>query len=94
VVTVGIVKGAQVMTFILQWGLLQDKLGREPTMEEYAEYAIVKRAQAFRRKALFRECFPTVDSPTPIWLKVKDQVSSKQTAAASIEVGFAPAFTS
>ncbi len=92
VVTVGMVKGAQVMTFILQWGWLRDKLDREPTVEEYAEYALVKRAQAFRRKSLFRQCFPDVESPTPIWLTVKDQVSSKQTAAASIEVGFGPAF--
>jgi len=85
-------KCAQVMTFILQWGLLYDKLGREPTMEEYEDYAIVKRAQAFRRKALFRQCFPSLDSPTPIWLNIKDQVSSRNEGAASIEVGFAPAF--
>ena len=92
IVQVGVVKSAQVMTFILQWGLLVDKLDREPTMEEYGEYALVKRAQAFRRQALFRKSFPGVESPTPIWVAAKKHVASKQAGRASMELGFAPAF--
>jgi len=90
---VGTVKSAKVMLFILQWGWLGDKLKREPTIGEYAQYAALKPAQAVDRKALFQKCFPMVDSPSPIWETVKDRISATTIQMASIELSNAPAFS-
>src|SRR3954471_20540291 len=60
---VGWKKGRQVWAFMGAWGLIESRLGHQPTLEEYAKWWKVSRATAFREQALFRECFP--DEATP-----------------------------
>jgi hypothetical protein len=60
---VGVIKSARVMAFMVQWQIAADDLGREPTVEEYAEWWNSSRRTAFREQALFREAFPGENTP-------------------------------
>ncbi len=49
------------LTFLVEWGRNSDRFGRPLTVEEFASEVGISRAQAFRRQAAFKECFPAAD---------------------------------
>lgn len=49
------------------WAVVRESLGREPTVEEVAEWWSASRRSAFRDQAAFREAFPMLDSPAAIY---------------------------
>jgi hypothetical protein len=49
------------------WIFVEVALGREPSVEEVAEWWNESRRTAFREQAAFRECFPTLDNPAPLY---------------------------
>jgi hypothetical protein len=49
------------------WAVVRESLGREPTVEEVAEWWNASRRSAFRDQAAFREAYPTLDSPAAIY---------------------------
>jgi hypothetical protein len=54
------------LRFVVEYGRLVDRLGYEPTIEDYADEIGVSRSQAFRRQAAFRQCFPK-DEFSALW---------------------------
>lgn len=56
----------QIVAFINAWAVARDKLGREPTVEEYAAYWKQPRRSAYREQARFREAFPDYESPSEV----------------------------
>jgi hypothetical protein len=55
------------MEFTMNWGMATVLLGREPeTIDEYAEFAEVSRATAFRDQQAFRKAFPMLTGPAEL----------------------------
>jgi hypothetical protein len=61
------------MRFVVEYGPWAEREGREPLIDEYAEYLGLSRAQAFRRQAAFRECSPNQDVMS-VWNAVKGEL--------------------
>jgi hypothetical protein len=61
---VGIRRAAQALAFMMQWAMVRDELGREPSLDEYREFWKVGRSTAFREQAQFRQAFPGETSPS------------------------------
>jgi hypothetical protein len=61
---VGIRRAAQSLAFMVQWGMVRDDLGREPTIYEYGQWWKLSQRTAFREQAHFREAFPGESSPS------------------------------
>ena len=59
-------KSAQVTAYISAWAVARRELGRDPSVEEYAEYWRESRRTAFRDQERFRQAFPNLDTPGPI----------------------------
>lgn len=59
----------------LQWAYcwihVQVALGRDPSVDEVAEWWNESRRTAFREQAAFRACFPTLESPAQIYADPK-----------------------
>jgi hypothetical protein len=66
----------EVLAFIEEWGLLVDKLEREPTLDDYAERWSSTEAQAKGRLELFHQILPDEQDPTAIWRLLWDSVSA------------------
>lgn len=64
--TGSMLKAARVVAFIQAWGIVRLDLGREPTVEEYAEWWRESRATVYRHQALFRQCFTRCQTPAPV----------------------------
>lgn len=58
-------KAARVVAFCFAWGKVRRELGRDPSMEEYAEWWRESPATAYREQALFRQVFDC-DTPAPV----------------------------
>ncbi len=54
----------KVMGFMFAWAAVEEDLGREPSIEEYAAWWKESAATAYREKSLFRKCFPGESSPS------------------------------
>jgi hypothetical protein len=61
---VGIRKAARVLALLTTWSVTEQRLGRPPTVEEYAEDWAMSLATAYRDLALFKEAQPFFDSPS------------------------------
>jgi hypothetical protein len=59
---VGILKGARVCTFICQWTIAVNAIGRPITIEEYGEWWNESERTVYRHQAEFRRVF---DVPSP-----------------------------
>lgn len=57
------------------WGVVADELGREPTVEEYAQRFQVPIATAFRDQATFREAFPEEATPDRLLGQLWDELA-------------------
>jgi predicted metal-binding membrane protein len=64
--TGSMLKAARVVAFIQAWAVVRRELGREPSIEEYAEGWKESVATAYRHQALFRECFTRCQTPAPV----------------------------
>lgn len=49
------------------WIYVKVALGHDPTVDEVAEWWNQSRRTAFRDQAAFRTCFPSLDTPAPIY---------------------------
>jgi hypothetical protein len=49
------------------WAVVREVPGREPSVEEVAEWWNESRRSAFRDQAAFREAYPTLQSPAAIY---------------------------
>ena len=58
------------LRFLVEWGRLSDSAGGDLSIAEYGRAVGVSRAEAYRREAAFRLCFPMDDLPT-LWSIVK-----------------------
>jgi hypothetical protein len=60
------VGAAKVNAYVTAWARVRRDLGRDPTIEEYAEWWGVSRRQGFYEQARFREAFPGLADPGPL----------------------------
>lgn len=63
------------------WIHVQVALGRDPSVDEVAEWWNESRRTAFREQAAFRKCFPTLDSPAAIYATPKAMAPVRQAVA-------------
>lgn len=73
----GMRKGTTAMTWAYQWAVVREKLGREPTVDEVAEWWAMNRRKAFRDQAAFREAFPMLETPAQIYASDEVRASLK-----------------
>lgn len=71
----------KVLTFIVSWGTVYEDLGREPSIEEFADWWKSSRAKAFRDQQLFRKAMPEFDTPTLLWERARAHVDASNQAA-------------
>lgn len=62
------------LRFLVEWGRLSDRDGHELPIAEYGRAVGVSRAEAYRREAAFRLCFPMDELPT-LWSIVRPLVN-------------------
>ncbi len=55
------------MSWAYCWAVTREAIGHEPTVEEVADWWNMARRSAFREQAAFRESFPTLENPAPIY---------------------------
>jgi hypothetical protein len=54
---------ARVLAFVVAWAVVREELGREPTVEEYAEWWREPERTAYDQLETFREVFPGARYP-------------------------------
>jgi hypothetical protein len=59
--------GSLALTYAACWAITTESLGREPTMDEFAEWWHESRSSVYRDQAVFRKAFPTLRTPAPIF---------------------------
>lgn len=64
----GTVKAGKLMGFAVCWASTHAKLGRIPTVEEYADDWATSRATAYREQARWREYWPEFATPSDLYL--------------------------
>lgn len=60
----GVRKGSDTMAFAMCWAVTEQKLGRAPTVEEYAVEWKVSSRTVFRELATFRDVWPEFNDPS------------------------------
>jgi hypothetical protein len=78
---VGIRKTRKVMGFMVAWAIVEQSVGAEPSIEEYAAWWKQSAATTFREQALFRECFPEETSPSRLMNAPQAKTAEGDTAA-------------
>jgi hypothetical protein len=63
----GMRKTLKAINWAYCWAVVRESLNRDPTVEEVADWWNSSRRSAFRDQAAFREAFPNLDSPAPIY---------------------------
>lgn len=65
---VGLRKSYKVALHVACWIIAEQYLEARPiTVDEYAEWWKMSRAQAFRDQQAFRACFPEYTTPSDLW---------------------------
>jgi hypothetical protein len=64
--TGSMLRAAQIVAFVIAWGQTRDRLGRSPSVEDYAADWKQPIRSAYREQARFRAAFPGLDSPDPV----------------------------
>lgn len=59
-------KAGKIGAFVTGWGVTRNRLGRSPSVDEYAADWKIDRRTAFREQELFRAAFPGLQTPDPI----------------------------
>jgi hypothetical protein len=70
---VGFRRGCRAVAFLVCWAIVEDALGRTPTLDEYADWWKESRSTAFREQAIFREAFPGELTPHRIVVLLSGQ---------------------
>ena len=78
----GFRKAIKALTWANSWIHVQIDLGRDPSVDEVAEWWNESRRTAFREKAAFRECFPDLETPAAIFDNPQARAKIEQGAAA------------
>lgn len=73
----GLLKGARVAQYILQWAIASRDLGHAPSAEEYAEWWSESERTSYRRQAEFRAAFEGLDDPAPIVATMSPEAVAK-----------------
>lgn len=75
---VGYRKSPRVIQLVMAWAIVEEELGRRPSVDEYAEWWGENRATAFRDVALFREALgPVFASPSDFIEAVGTQLAER-----------------
>jgi hypothetical protein len=64
---VGIKDAIKVATFLVQWGMVARRTGREPTIAEYMVHWSESQATYYRDLARFRKVWPDEKNPQRKW---------------------------
>lgn len=67
------------------WMHVKIVLGRDPSVEEVAEWWGMSRRSAFRNQAAFRTCFPRTDSPEAIYENNPDALAKIEKSARALQ---------
>lgn len=67
------------LSWATSWIHVQVAFGRDPSVDEVAEWWNESRRTAFREQAAFRECFPTLESPAAIYADPKAIAAVRKT---------------
>lgn len=77
----GFRKAIKALTWANSWIHVQFALGRDPSVDEVAEWWNESRRTAFREQAAFRECFPDLETPAAIFDNAKSRAKIEEAAA-------------
>lgn len=66
-------KAGRVAALVMTWAMTRKKLGREPTITEYAAEWGENRTTVWRQIELMREVFPKADTPNDVLRLVDEQ---------------------
>jgi len=80
----GMRRGITALSWALCWALVRESLGRDPSVEEVADWWRESHRTAYREQAAFRQAFPTLDTPARI-LESNDARAKLQSAAANFD---------
>lgn len=67
---VGLGRAFKVLGFMGAWRIVEQSLGREPTMIEYCKHWSEPQATAYRHRELFLKAFPGETSPSRLVAEV------------------------
>jgi hypothetical protein len=81
--TGGYRKAAHLVAYIAAWGVVRDKLGRAPSVEEYADWWHQSHRNAYYEQARFREAFPRLDNPERL-LQLMEAQGASQTGCIDV----------
>lgn len=77
----GFRKAIKALSWAHSWIYVEVALGREPSVDEVAEWWNESRRTAFREQAAFRECFPTLANPAPLYAGKGQREAVEQSVA-------------
>src|SRR4051794_10675748 len=63
----GFRKAITALRWAHSWIYVQVALGHDPSVDEVAAWWNESRRTSFREQAAFRECFPNLDTPAPLY---------------------------
>ena len=69
----GVRRAFKVGALLVEWGMCVDKLGREPSAEDFQAWAKESRATWYRRMSDFRRVWPEDSTPHRVWLWLQEQ---------------------
>lgn len=79
----GFRKALKALMWANQWAVVREELGHDPSADEVADWWKAPRRSAFREQAAFRECFPMLETPAPIF----ESPEARAALLKSIEAG-------
>ena len=82
----GFRKGAKALLWANSWIFVREALGRDPSVDEVAEWWNESRRTAFREQAAFRECFPMLDTPEALYADPERRAKIAEAAQALNEL--------
>ncbi len=81
-------RGLQVLNYVAAWGLFFEIEGHGPaTDRDLQDVVKVPYATGSRWKRAFRQTFPELEDPAPLWEQVKSAVQSESVDVATLQVG-------
>jgi hypothetical protein len=80
VTNAGLRAGTKAMTWAYEWAVVREALGHDPSVEEVAKWWAMPERSAYREQAAFRQAFPTLDNPGPIYNDDKVRAALKAQA--------------
>jgi hypothetical protein len=74
------------LSWAIDWAIVRESLGQEPTVEEVGDWWKQSRRTAFRHQAAFREAFPNLDTPAILFESEEARTSFRKLAALGDEM--------